>query len=321
MGEADALKAGPPVTAMLVQNTNPAVVCPELNKVHTGLKREDLFLCVHEQFMTETAAFADIVLPATMFLEHDDLYTASGHSILQVARKLISPKDQCRDNHFVICELARRLGARHEGFTMSVCEIIEETLRRSGVWDLQKNIDRGGQDFAPAFEQAHFLDGFVWPDRKFRFKPDWASLGERGAEMPVLPDHFDVIDKATPDRPFRLITAPARTFLNSTFTETPGSILRERRPTVLIHPQDFATLQLQDEDRVMLGNANGTVVAFAKKQDGHQAGVVILEGLWPNKYFESGLGINALTSAAPGFPAGGAVFHDTAVWIRRVTTN
>ena len=88
-GDAEALKGGPPVTALLVQNTNPAMVCPELHKVHAGLAREDLFTCVHEQFMTETAAFADVVLPATSFLEHDDFYTASGHTTFQVTRKLI----------------------------------------------------------------------------------------------------------------------------------------------------------------------------------------------------------------------------------------
>src|SRR5713101_2210648 len=88
-GDREALKGGPPVTAMLVQNTNPAMVCPELNLVHEGLAREDLFLCVHEQFLTETAAFADVVLPATMFVEHDDFYTASGHTYFQVKKKVI----------------------------------------------------------------------------------------------------------------------------------------------------------------------------------------------------------------------------------------
>jgi anaerobic selenocysteine-containing dehydrogenase len=93
---------------MLVQNTNPAMVCPDLNLVHRGLAREDLFLCVHEQFLTETAAFADIVLPATTFLEHDDFYTASGHTYFQVAKKVIEAPGECRENHEVIRGLARR---------------------------------------------------------------------------------------------------------------------------------------------------------------------------------------------------------------------
>src|SRR5262249_56618117 len=90
-GAPEALHYGPPVTAMLVQNTNPAMVCPDLGRVHKGLAREDLFLCVHEQFLTETAAFADIVLPATTSVEHDDFYTASGHTYFQVARRVIEP--------------------------------------------------------------------------------------------------------------------------------------------------------------------------------------------------------------------------------------
>jgi anaerobic selenocysteine-containing dehydrogenase len=317
VGEADALKGGPPVTAMLVQNTNPAVVCPELDKVHRGLAREDLFLCVHEQFMTETAAFADIVLPATMFLEHDDFYTASGHTTFQVSRKVVEAPGECRENHYVISELARRLGATHPGFDMSVWEIMDETLRRSGMWDAQTNLDRGGQDHALPFETAHFLDGFAWPDRKFRFKPDWSQYGGRWREMPVLPDHFDVIDKASGDKPYRLVAAPARTFLNSTFTETPGSLAREKRPTALIHPQDCAALGLVEGDRVVLGNERGEITVHARPQAGQQAGVVVLEGIWPNRHFEGGVGVNRLTSAEPGYPNGGAVFHDTAIWMRK----
>ena len=156
------------------------------------------------------------------------------------------------------------------------------------------------------------------PDRKFRFKPDWPGMGERGSQMPVLPDHFNVIDQATTEQPYRLVTAPARTFLNSTFTETPGSVQRERRPTALIHPQDCVALGLSDGDRVVLGNARGEIVAHAKAQDGQQPGVVILEGIWPNRAFEGGVGVNSLTSAEPGFPNGGAVFHDTSIWLRKM---
>ena len=97
-----------------------------------GFAREDLFTGVHEQFITDTARLADIVLPATMFMEHDDIYTASAHQYLQFGGKLIEPPPGCRSNHEVICELARRLGAEHRGFDMSPREIIDETLRISG---------------------------------------------------------------------------------------------------------------------------------------------------------------------------------------------
>jgi anaerobic selenocysteine-containing dehydrogenase len=316
-GDAEALKGGPPVTALLVQNTNPAMVCPDLGKVHAGLAREDLFTCVHEQFLTETAAFADVVLPASSFLEHDDFYTASGHTTFQVARKLIEPPGEARENHYVICELARRLGARHRGFEMSAWQIMDETLRRSGMWDAQTNYERGGQDFAYPFERMHFLDGFPTADGKFHFRADWQRFGGRWREMPALPDHFDVIDKATPAKPFRLVAAPARTFLNSTFTETPSSVKRERRPTALLHPEDCAALGVAEGGRVELGNERGAVIVHVQPQEGQQRGVVVVEGIWPNRHFENGLGINALTSADPGWPNGGAAFHDTAVWIRR----
>ena len=317
-GDREALLGGPPVTAMLMQNTNPAMVCPELNLVHRGLAREDLFLCVHEQFLTETAAFADVVLPATMFVEHDDFYTASGHTYFQVTKKVIEPPGECRENHWVISELAKRLGATHRGFQMTPWEIMDETLRKSGMWDAETNWRQGGQDFAPPFETAHFLDGFPTSDRRFHFKPDWARFGGRGAEMPTLPDHFAVTDEATAEKPFRLVAAPARTFLNSTFTETPSSLAREKRPTALLHPDDCAALGAEAGTPLQLGNERGQVIAHAEPRAGQPRGVVIVEGVWPNKHFVNRLGINALTSAEPGYPNGGAVFHDTAVWIRRV---
>jgi anaerobic selenocysteine-containing dehydrogenase len=124
-GETDALAGGPPVRAMLIQNTNPMVVCPESAKVRDGFMRDDLFVCVHEQFMTETAAMADIVLPATTFLEHEDIYQAGGHSHFFVTKRVIEPVGVCRPNHDVLCALARRLGADHSGFQVSAWELIE----------------------------------------------------------------------------------------------------------------------------------------------------------------------------------------------------
>ena len=115
-GDRSDLGDGPPVAAMLIQNMNPALVCPDSHAVRAGFTRDDLFVCVHEQFMTDTARLADIVLPATTFLEHDDMYRAGGHSFFQVTRKVIEPYAQARENHYVICELAKRLGAKHRGF-------------------------------------------------------------------------------------------------------------------------------------------------------------------------------------------------------------
>ena len=98
-GDAEALKNGAPVKAMLIQNTNPMTVAPEQALVRQGFAREDLFMAVHEQFMTETAQMADIVLPATMFMEHDDLYYGGGHQHISVGAKLIEPPGECRSNH------------------------------------------------------------------------------------------------------------------------------------------------------------------------------------------------------------------------------
>jgi len=115
------------------------------------------------------------------------------------------------------------------------------------------------------------------------------------------------------------VAAPARTFLNSTFTETPSSVKREKRPTVLLHPDECAALGVSEGDRVSLGNERGEVIVHVMPQEGQQRRVVVVEGIWPNRYFENGIGINAVTSADPGWPNGGAVFHDTAVWIRRLS--
>jgi anaerobic selenocysteine-containing dehydrogenase len=318
------LAGGPPVAAMLVQNTNPASVAPDQTKVKRGLAREDLFVCVHEQFLTETAELADIVLPATMFLEHDDLYQGGGHQYIMFGRKLIEPPGECRSNHEVICALARRVGASHPGFDMSVRELIDWTLtstRRPGLDRLQ---EESWIDVQPDFQSAHFLNGFGHPDGKFRFKPDWRavrfnalvpSLGPIDA-MPPLPDHWEVRERQDERHPFKLSTSPARTFLNSTFNETPSSRKREGRPTLFIHPEDLAALGLADGQKVRIGNERGAVTIHLQTFAGLRRGVVIAESIWPNESFEDGCGINTLTGADQPAPCGGAPFHDIHVWIR-----
>jgi anaerobic selenocysteine-containing dehydrogenase len=315
-GDRRDLGDGPPVTAMLVQNTNPAAVAPESGRVRAGLVRDDLFLCVHEQFMTDTARYADIVLPATTFLEHDDLYKGGGHMYLQVARALIPPQGEARENHVVVRELAARLGAEHAGFDVSAWELVDATLRASGFPDADSVHAAGGHDCSLPFEQAHFLDGFAHADGRFRFGPDWAALGPDHAALPALPDHVDITDARDAEHPFRLVTAPAHDFLNTSFTETATSLKREGRPTALLHPEDASRLGVAEGDRVRIGNRQGELALHARPVDGQQRGVVVVESIWPNGAFADGIGINLLTSADPAPPVGGAVFHDTAVWVR-----
>ncbi len=318
-GDRAELGDGPQVHGLFIQNQNPLTVCPDSNRVRRGFSRDDLFVCTHEQFLTETARWSDIVLPATMFMEHDDLYQAGGHSHIQIGAKLIEPPGECRSNHEVLQGLAVRLGAKHPGFEMTAMEIIDATLRASG-WPDAATVQR--ERWVDAYDgtiDGHFRDGFPTSDGKFHFAPDWAALGPLHAVMPKLPDHMETVDMASVDHPFRLVTAPARSYLNTSFTEMPSSRKREGRPTVMVHPEDAARLGIADGGRVRLGNARGEVVLHAKIAEGMQTGVLVSESIWPSECFEGGIGINALTSDEPGPPWGGAVFHDTAVWLRDAT--
>jgi anaerobic selenocysteine-containing dehydrogenase len=324
-GDREALSGGAPVTALLIQNTNPLSVAPDQERVKRGFAREDLFVCVHEQFMTETARAADIVLPATMFLEHDDFYRGGGHQYIILGPKLIDPPGECRSNHEVICALAQRLGAVHPGFAMTARQLIDWTLRKSGRGTLEELEAARWIDCQPDFATSHYLNGFAWPDGRFRFKPDWPNVPFRSPvrsgpveRMPSLPGHWEVIEEADTAHPFRLATSPARNFLNSTFTETSGALARERRPEVMIHPDDAATLGLTDGEEVRLGNDRGEVRIHARLYDGVRRGVLIAESIWPNDSYVDGRGINTLTGADSIAPYGGAAFHDNRVWVRRV---
>ena len=325
LGNPQDLQGGPPVMAMLIQNTNPVSIAPDQNKVKQGFAREDLFVCVHEQFITETAKYADVLLPATMFLEHDDIYQGGGHSHILLGRKLVHEPGECKSNHEVISEIAKRVGAVHKGFDMSSREIIDETLMKSHRPSLELLDTENWVDIQPDFETAHFITGFGHPDKKFHFKPDWSRAavfsptGQLGPveNLPKFPDYYSAIEEATEDYPFRLATSPARTFLNSTFNETPSSRKREGRPTVLVHPQDLSASGISDGDKVKLGSARGQVVLHAKANSGQCRGVLVSEGLWPNSAFVDGRGINTLTGSDQPAPAGGGSYHDNRVWLRK----
>jgi anaerobic selenocysteine-containing dehydrogenase len=313
--EAEALAGGPPVMAMLIQNANSAEVAPDSHAVRRGLAREDLFLAVHEQFMTPTARFADVVLPATTFLESDDIMMGLGHTALTVAPRVIDPVGEARSNHQLVQGLAARLGAEHAGFGMTEVEVLDATLRASGQPGWAEAAARGFLPVGNDIPSGAGFAGFPQPDGRFRFRPDWAALGPYGAEMPALPSYWRKLEWAGPAHPFRLITPPARSFLNTSFTETPGSRRREGAPRLRVHPADAARAGIGDGEMVRIGNARGSLTLRAMLFDGVLPGVLALEGISPSEDFPEGIGVNALVGADPVAPAGGVAFHDIAVWL------
>jgi anaerobic selenocysteine-containing dehydrogenase len=329
-GDDSALLGGPPVKAMLIQNTNPMSVAPEQELVRQGFAREDLFTVVHEQFMTDTAKMADIVLPATQFLEHDDIYKGGGHQYFLLGPKAVEPPEGPRENIFVINEIARRVESKsHAGFDMSARDQIDWMLQNSGFGTLADLEANKWRDLQPDFETSHYLNGFGHADKKFHFKPDWGRSAAPNkpdgdtvfgpwSTMPKLPDQWDSIELADEQHPFRLVTSPARSFLNSSFTETDSSKKKEQRPEVWLRSQEAARFGIEDGAKVKMGNKRGVVTLHARHVDTVAPGTVISEGIWPNSSFEDGRGINTLTGADPVAPYGGAAFHDTAVWVRAV---
>lgn len=329
-GDAVALRHRGPVTAMLIQNTNPVNIAPEQRLVKQGFARDDLFVAVHEQFMTDTAEMADIVIPATMFVEHDDIYRAGGQNHILLGPKLVEPPETVRSNLFVIEELAKRLGVSDRpGFGFTARDMVDRVLKDSNLPDYDYFLEHKWFDRQPDFDDAHFLNGFAHADGKFHFRPDWvngaapnkppAAVGALGPheELPQFPDQVDVIELADAEHPFRLATSPARNFLNSSFAETKTSRQKEGRPELMVNPEDALAHGLQAGDLVRIGNTRGDLRIHVKVTEEVKPGVLIAEGLWPNKAHVDGEGINVLTGADPVAPYGGAAVHDNKVWLRK----
>ncbi len=233
---------------------------------------------------------------------------------------------QLKSNLFVINELAKRLNiVDKEYFSKNENEMIFATLKMLGDEKEQQIRKNSFLEYEDKSKINPFIDGFAWPDKKFRFKPIWADLLKKKklqqnidfAKMPKFADYFNINELADNEHPFRLATSPARSYLNSSFTETPTSQKREGEPSLLIHPEDARKLNICDNDLVLIGNRRGEVILEAKIFAGLQRGVLIAESLHPNRAHKKNKGINMLTSSVPIPPFGGAAFHDCAVWIRK----
>ena len=271
---------------------------------------------------------ADIVLPATMFMEHDDLYYGGGHQHISVGAKLIDPPGECRSNHEVLQGLGRRLNAVHPGFEMTPRELIDATLKKSGHGDIETLEADLWRDIQPDFRTSHYLDGFAHADKKFHFKADWAQSSVRQSRPGPLGRRCPrcrITGPSSRRRTRRIRSGsppvPSRSFLNTSFNETPASHGARGHAVGDDASRGRRSLGIADGDAVTLGNVRGETTLTAKLFDGVRRGVLIAESIHPNKAHIGGRGINMLTGAETVAPVGGAAFHDNKVWVKKARSS
>jgi anaerobic selenocysteine-containing dehydrogenase len=299
---------GPAIAALIVYNSNPVAVAPESGKVVQGFAREDLFTVVLEHFKTDTADYADYILPATTQLEHWDVHYAYGHTDALLNRPAIEPLGQARPNTQIFRDLAR-----HMGFTDSCFDDTDEALCRAAYGDkldFNELLDKG-------FVSLKVLDapfangGFATPSGKCEFySARLAALGLDG-----LPDHLPnhEVPGSSADYPLAMISPPARNFLNSTFVNVKSLRDIEAEPVLEIHPLDAAARGVTSGAVVRVFNQRGQYLVKAWVSDRARPGVVNGMGIWWRKLGLDGTNVNQLTSQKLTDLGHGPVFYDCLV--------
>ncbi|EER58614.1 molydopterin dinucleotide-binding region, partial [Acidovorax delafieldii 2AN] len=284
---------GPRIEAVVVYNSNPVAVAPDSGKVVRGFARKDLFTVVLEHFRTDTADYADYVLPATTQLEHWDVHLAYGHTDVLLNRPAIAPLGQARSNAQIFRDLAR-----HMGFTAPCFADSDETLCRQAYGNA---VDFGlleSQGFATlALPDAPFADGgFPTPSGKCEFFSD--RLAARGLDgLPAYLSNHEL--QGTSARyPLAMISPPARNFLNSTFVNVQSLRDIEGRPVLEIHPDDAEARGVADGVVVRVFNDRGSYRCHAEVSTRARPGVVNGLGIWWRKLGLDGTNVNEVTSQA-----------------------
>jgi anaerobic selenocysteine-containing dehydrogenase len=306
LGDALNNLADPPIKSLFVYASNPAAVYPDQNRIIQGLAREDLFTVVHERFLTDTALYADIVLPATTSVEHADVYRSYGHYGFQRVKRCIPPVGEAKSNRDVFCLLAQAMGFIDPFFDQTAEELLDELFAQPGKW--LAGIDR---DKIQAGEplQLPLPDNYkmqfrtpsgkieIWNSREASPLPDWfPPYGGKGA--------------------FNLITAPSLYTLNSSFNERPELVAKKGPMAVRMNSQDAAGLNLVNGQRVVVENENGEVVFVLKLTDDTPPGVVVADGVSWLRDAPGNRTINALTSQQMTDRGHGSTFYDVKVNVR-----
>jgi anaerobic selenocysteine-containing dehydrogenase len=328
--------APPPVRALFVYNSNPAAVCPDQSRVVQGLNREDLFTVVHEQFQTDTADYADILLPATTQLEHFDLHSAYGHLYVQTNEPAIAPLGEAKPNTEVFRLLARAMGFEPELFEVSDEDLARQALQVNGsptayppreAFDgitLERLRTEGPVRLSLPRDYAPFAAGcFGTPSGKCElFSPD---LKRRGIDpLPhYVPPHEDPLTQpGLAERfPLQMICPPEPSFLNSSFVNVGPLRKAAGEPKVHISPADAAKRCIEDGQSVIVFNDRGRFRARAIVGDDVRPGVVVSFGVWWNKFTTDGVNCNTTTSTKLTDLGAGATFFDNLVEVQAETAN
>ncbi len=312
----------PPVKALFVYNSNPAAVAPEQEQVLKGLAREDLFVVVHDLFQTDTADYADYLLPATTTLEHDDLHKAYGHLYLSWSKAAIAPLGEAVSNTELFRRLARAMGLDDPCFF----ESDEDLARRALDWDDPRlaglDFDRlkrqGRARLSVPAEWAPFAEGgFPTPSGRCELlAPSLAASGLDPLAGYVPPRESPVTNPELTKRyPLAFISPPAHHFLNSTFSAQPTFVRRESEPFLTIHPDDAAARGIRDGEPIRVWNDRGAFEAKARVSDAARRGLVVGLSIWWPKLCPGGRNANAVTSQELTDMGGGPVFYDALVEI------
>lgn len=309
---------GPPVLALFVYNSNPAAVSPDQSRVLAGLAREDLFTVVHDLFQTDTADFADIVLPATSQLEHFDIHGSYGHLYVQANNPAIAPLGEAKPNTEVFRLLARAMGFEPELFEVSDEELARQCLRGEGALAgiTLEAIRQGPVRLNLPAGWAPFADGrFPTPSGKCELYSERERQAGRDPLPHYVPPHED--PQTRPDLaaryPLQLVTPPAPSFLNSTFVNMEAQRRAAGERTLEIHPRDAATRGIRDGQMVVVFNARGRFHARAVVGETVKPGVVVSLGLWWRRWTSDGVNSNVTTSTALTDLGRGATFFDNLV--------
>ncbi|MBS1207778.1 MAG: molybdopterin oxidoreductase [Proteobacteria bacterium] len=313
----------PAIRAIMVYNANPVAVAPDSNRVRAGFAREDLFCVVHELFQTDTADYADILLPATSQLEHWDIHKSYGHLNVMVNEPAIAPLGEARPNTWVFRELAQRMGFTEACFAESDEAIGAQAFRpdhpKSGNIRMDTLRRQGWQRLNVPTPYAPFAaGGFPTPSGKCEFySPSLAQQGQDPLPHYVPPHEGPHSNPELAAKyPLAFVSPPSRHFLNSSFANLPRFVQAEGKPWLDMHPQDAATRGLQDGARVRIFNARGAFHAWLRihpDTPGVRQGVVSAPSIWWQKLSGDGCNANAVTSQALADMGGGATFYDCLV--------